>query len=75
MSTLKIERRSVTSSYHGSKISGFQLISSERRPLSNDRRNIWATVLLLSAIIHSKVIHRWPKRNMRVCMGKIEFET
>ena len=19
--------------------------------------------------------HRWPKRNMRVCMGKIEFET
>ena len=55
MSTLKIER-SVTSSYHGSKISGFQLISSERRPLSNDGRNIWATVLFLSAIIHSKVI-------------------
>ena len=21
------------------------------------------------------VNHRWPKRNMRVCMGKIEFET
>ena len=19
--------------------------------------------------------HRWPKRNMRACMGKIEFET
>ena len=19
--------------------------------------------------------HRWPKRNMRVCMGEIEFET
>ena len=23
----------------------------------------------------SLVRHRWPKRNMRVCMGKIEFET
>ena len=47
----------MTSSYHGSKISGFQPISSQRRPLSNDGRNVRATVLFLSAIMHSKVIY------------------
>ena len=27
------------------------------------------------AVFCGRFSHRWPKRNMRVCMGKIEFET
>ena len=27
------------------------------------------------ALFHRLLHHRWPKRNMRVCMGEIEFET
>ena len=29
----------------------------------------------MNSVLFSRSYHRWPKRNMRVCMGKIEFET
>ena len=28
----------------------------------------------MNSVLFSRSYHRWPKRNMRVCMGKIEFE-
>jgi len=54
-----IERRSVTSGYHGGKISGSQQSSWQRRrfALSNDGRKVWATVLFLSVIMRRKVLH------------------
>ena len=52
-----LERRSVTSYYHG--ILDLNNLSSQRRPfvVSNDGRIAWATVLFLSEIMHWKVIH------------------
>ena len=49
----------MTSSYHGSKISGSEQSFFTRRllSLSNDGRTSWATFLFLSAIMHRKVIH------------------
>ena len=29
----------------------------------------------MNSVLFSRSYHSWPKRNMRVCMGKIEFET
>ena len=31
--------------------------------------------VVFSCVYCDAVHHRWPKCNMRVCMGKIEFET
>ena len=54
-----IERRIVMSCYRGSKIPRSQQSFWQGRPLalSKDRRKTWATILFLSAIMHSKVIH------------------
>ena len=47
------------SCYHGSQISGSQqsFLTEAAICIIKDKRKIWATVLLLSAIMHSKVIH------------------
>ena len=52
------QQRSVTSRYHGSKMSISQQPSWQRQPftLSYGGRRVWATVLFLSAIMHRKVI-------------------
>ena len=56
---ISIERRSVTSVYHGSKICGCQqsFLTETAIWFSNDGRKVWAKVLFLKAIIHWKVIH------------------
>ena len=45
----------MTSRLHGTKLSGSQQSFLKRRlfSLSNDGREVWATVLFLSAIMHS----------------------
>ena len=57
---ISIERRSVTSVYHGSKICGCQqsFLTETAIWFSNDGRKVWSNVLFLSAIMmHWKVIH------------------
>ena len=56
---ISIERRSVTSVYHGSKICGCQqsFLTETAIWFSNDGRKVWANVLFLNAITHWKVIH------------------
>ena len=48
----------MTSRYYGGKISRFQqsFLTETVIALSNDGRKVWATVLLLSAIMHRKFI-------------------
>ena len=48
----------MTSCYHGSKISGSQqsFLTDTAFALSGDERKVWATILFLSGIMHSKVI-------------------
>ena len=52
---ISIERKCVTSSYHGSKMSEFCL-SWRRKPFASsiDGRIVWAIVLFLSAIMQSQ---------------------
>ena len=55
---ISIERKCVTSSYHGSKMSEFCL-SWQRKPFASsiDWRKVWAIVWFLSAFMHRKAIH------------------
>ena len=54
-----IERKSVTSRYHGNKILDLNNLSWQIKPLAlcNDGRNAWATVLFMNAIMHRNVMH------------------
>ena len=49
----RTERRSLTSRYHGGKVSG----SQQSALTETAGRKVWVTDLFLSAILHRKVIH------------------
>ena len=42
--------------------------------ISNFMKSCTFTLTVYAASLCT-FVHRWPKRNLRVCTGKIEFET